>query len=161
MNRVKLTQGYFALVDAQDFDRVNQFKWHVAISNNGASKHACRWKTVRGKRKRVWMHQFITGFGKNKVDHGDGDGLNNQRYNLRRATFLKNSKNRGKYRGSESQFKGIQKQSHGWSAGISVRGKRQYLGFSTNPKIAAEIYDSAALKKYGEFARTNKMLGLL
>jgi hypothetical protein len=157
MKTIKLSRGEFSIVDDEDFDRVDKFKWHVAISNNGTSKHACRW--VNGKR--IWLHHFITGLGRNEIDHRDGNGLNNQKSNLRRTTFLKNSKNRGRYLNNTSGFKGVVKRTHGFVAMISIRGKAKYLGFSKDPRDMAKIYDAAAIKNYKEFARTNKMLGLI
>ena len=39
--------------------------------------------------------------------------------------------------------------------------KRIYLGSYRTARVAARAYDNAALKYHGEFALTNKMLGLL
>jgi hypothetical protein len=36
MKIIRLTNGYFALVDDEDFERVNQFKWHSAVTGNGS-----------------------------------------------------------------------------------------------------------------------------
>ena len=165
MKLIPLTQGQFAMVDDEDFERVNCFKWCVKTRRNVITKHAVRTIgfRVNGKRhsKTIWMHQFISGCGNNEIDHIDGNGLNNQKSNFRPATFRENCNNKSTQSRNTSGFKGVTKSRTGWRAQISVNGKTTYLGWSKNPEGAAMIYDRAALNSFGEFARTNQKLGLL
>src|SRR5882724_7878623 len=105
MKEIQLTQGKIALVDDEDFERVNQFKWFLLTSNLHDKLYA--YSRVPGL-----MHRFImsapTGFD---VDHIDNDGLNDQKSNLRICTRSQNMMgiekiqrvgNRGK-----SKFKGV------------------------------------------------------
>jgi hypothetical protein len=90
------------------------------------------------------------------VDHHDGDGLNNQGYNLRPATHFQNCQNsRGKH-GIYSLFKGIRQRRGGqWTARIRVYKKELSLGCFHDEIEAAKAYDLAAKKYFGEFARLN------
>ena len=49
----------------------------------------------------------------------------------------------------------------GWEAQIEMNGKTTWLGSFTTLEDAARVYDKAALKCFGEFAKTNEMMGLL
>lgn len=42
-----------------------------------------------------------------------------------------------------------------------TRGRQVHLGYFKDEVAAAEAYDTGALLHFGEFARTNKMEGLL
>jgi len=64
-------------------------------------------------------------------------------------------------RRNRSGFKGVYRQRSKWAARIRVDGRFIYIGLYSTPEKAAAAYDEAARLHYGEFARTNEMLGLL
>ena len=75
--KIPLTQGKFALVDEEDFERSSQNKW--CLTNGYPS---------RRKEGRVqYLHRFLmnepTGL---QIDHRNGDKLDNRKANLRTAT---------------------------------------------------------------------------
>src|ERR1700744_2107287 len=113
MKLIPLSQGYSAMVDDEDFERVNQFKWCVKRRKHSPTIHAVRTvnfkKDGRRTSKNVWMHHFIAGVTSHVVDHFDGNGLNNQKSNLRHATFAQNSSNRAVQSRNASGFKGVLK----------------------------------------------------
>jgi hypothetical protein len=90
-----------------------------------------------------------------EVDHRDLNGLNNQKYNLRKCTHAENSRNR--IATSASGFKGVSwhKRRGKWEAHIRMHGRKRYLGSFDNPVLAARCYDVAARRLFGSFARTN------
>lgn len=145
----------FALIDDEDFELVSQHKWRIQQGNHtdyakGNIKRA-------GKGTTMYMHRLLMGEPKDKgIDHIDGDGLNNQRENLRICTRSQNQMNRQKTRGS-SQFKGVSwnKDRGKWLAQIKKDGKRQHLGRYDSLVDAARAYDKAALELFGEFAYLN------
>ena len=104
------------------------------------------------------MHREILKPPKNvETDHKDGNGLNNQRYNLRWATKTQNRQNQRPQEGCTSRFKGVRwdKNARKWRACIKVQGKQVHLGFYSLEIDAARAYDNAALLYFKEFARTN------
>jgi hypothetical protein len=103
------------------------------------------------------MHQQI--MGGTGFDHGYGDGLNNQRYNLRPATSSQNSMNRRKpvlSRVSTSQYKGVSRVRDRWRVQIkSVDKATTHGGYYSTEIEAAKRYDELAKQHYGEFAKLN------
>lgn len=99
------------------------------------------------------------GFG---VDHRDGDGLNNQRYNLRQATQQQNCQNQRLKITNRSGYKGVyfNRKCAKWVAQIQ-NGKAVSLGLFLSPEDAARAYDWEAVRLWGEFAKTNRSLGLI
>jgi AP2 domain len=98
------------------------------------------------------MHKLLTGYP--KTDHRDGDGLNNQRYNLRETTDAQNGANTGPRTG---RYKGVHRyEGQGlWRAQIQVNGIKNHIGVYSSEESAARAYDQAALAIWGEFARLN------
>lgn len=157
MKEIRLTKGYVAMVDDEDFEKLSRYKWWALP----AKDRAYAGRTIylgNGKTHSVFMHREIMGaVGKEEVDHRDGDGLNNQRNNLRICTHAENLWNQKLSRSNKSGFKGVSwnKEMHKWTVILRVNGKQVYLGLFEDVIEAALAYDEAAQKYYGEFARTN------
>lgn len=149
-------KGMFSMVDDADFEALNQWKW--SAEKRGNRFYATRQViSAEGKKTTVRMHREIAQAGDGfEVDHADGNGLNNQRANLRACSTSENQQNRANVRGS-SIYKGVLwDKSHGcWKAKIIVDGKRIMLGSFDMEESAARRYDQAAKAHFGEFARLN------
>jgi hypothetical protein len=156
--RIDLGEGEFTIVEPEDYYRLANFKWYVR--GNGINFYAvCSIKTGPKKTKLVCMNREIMNAPKGLfVDHKNCDSLDNRRDNLRLATRVQNACNRqwNKSRTS-SRYRGIAliKRSGRWSAQISHEGERIWLGTFDNEVNAARVYDEAAKKYHGEFARLN------
>lgn len=92
-----------------------------------------------------------------KVDHEDGNGLNNRRSNLRLATTTQNNRNRGLQAHNTSGFKGVNwdERLQKYRAKITVNRKCIHLGMFDTAQEAADAYDGAACLCHGRFAKLN------
>lgn len=89
-----------AMVDDEDYEELIQYKWRVR--RDGKNFYAQR----RGPNGiPILMHRQIAGYA--MTDHADGNGLNNQRENLRETTKQLNALNKLKEPGGSSQYKGV------------------------------------------------------
>lgn len=149
---IPLTQGEFAIVDAEDYPRQAKYKWHCRRSKN--SCYAFR----RKGNKMVSMHREILDAPEDfLVDHIDGDGLHNRKSNLRLCTYAQNAFNRRPNRKSKSKYKGLsfRKYNKQWEVQIIFNGKSNYLGRFDDEIEAALAYDRKAEQLFGEFAYLN------
>jgi len=156
--KIKLTQDKFAIVDPEDFETLNQFKWCAAKDYD--TYYAIRFaRTVNNKKTTVKMHRQIMNAKRTDiVDHHNHEGLDNRKHNLSIVTASQNNANskRGINRGS-SKYKGVcrDKSSGKWRAGISYQGKHIHLGMFDDKIEAAKAYDEAAKRYHGEYAVVN------
>lgn len=163
MKEVPLTKGLVALVDDADYVLVMQYNWSAKadLRKPNTTQYASRNvpSTPEHIRTTQKMHRFILGVTdpKTEVDHWDGDGLNNQRYNLRVATRSQNMSNTKKRNNNSSQYKGVSwhKDRKQWQAYISLNKKTTYLGLHSSEELAALAYDAKAKEYFGEFAYLN------
>jgi hypothetical protein len=159
MKKIKLTQGKYALVDDADFDALIGFKW--CAYRSGKTFYAKRNERLpNGKLKDVDMHRILMGSPVGMlVDHIDGDGLNNQRANLRVCTHAQNLRNRALPKNNKSGYRGVcwDKRINKWKASISCEGKNYNLGHFTAVEDAGIAYNKAAAELFGEFAFLNKI----
>jgi hypothetical protein len=141
-------------IDRIDLDRIKQHKW--GLNSNGKFNYCAT--TIDGKR--VYIHQFI--MGRKLIDHIDRDVSNNRRSNLRVCTNQQNGFNSGLSKNNTSGFKGVFVNKVGKSrAAIMKNGESVRLGMFETKRQAAKAYDAKAIELFGEFAATNKELGLL
>ena len=77
-----------------------------------------------------------------QVDHKNGNGLDNQRENLRNVTPTVNQWNRRKARNTTSRFIGViwNKRIKEWQGHIMIKGKNKYLGRFKTEEEARDAY---------------------
>lgn len=158
---ISLTQGKFALVDDEDFEWLNQWKWYAVWTKQTRSFYAYRKDNSSGdwyNRRNLAMHSQILNTPKGmKGDHKNHDTLDNRRENLRNCTNTQNLMNKSKHKNSTSLFKGVSWNSRArkWIAQIQPNGKKIMLGKFLVEEEAAHVYDEAAKEHFGEFAVLN------
>jgi len=159
MKEIQLTNGKVTKVDDHLFDELNKYKWRANKMNG--QYYVVRWDKSTGKGRAVLMHRVILGVTDRnvQVDHKDLDPLNNQLYNIRRATHKENSRNRGITKRSTCGYKGVfwEKRANKWRAQLGIDDKKIHLGLFHDIKDAARAYNAAALIHHGEFARLNEI----
>jgi|SRR5690606_5502844 len=143
---IPLTQGKFAKVDNEDFDRLKDINWCYGDGRVYA------YNKEFGK-----MHRYIlnapTGL---LVDHINRDTIDNRRCNLRLVTISQNMMNTAKKVGS-SQYKGVylNKKSGKYVARIKLNKRVYCLGSFNNEEEAGRAYDIKAVELFAEYANLN------
>lgn len=153
MKTIELTQGKVALVDDENFEKLNQYKW--CVFKPGTVFYAVRNTRGVNPRRLIYMHRIITNAPESMaVDHINGNGLDNCKSNLRVVTRRQNNQN--KHIEKSSIFPGVSwnKRDENWKAQIKINGKSKYLGCF---KIESEAHEAylKALEKLGETYVTN------
>ena len=94
-----------------------------------------------------------------EIDHKDGNGLNNQRSNLRIATRSQNAMNIGTKSDNTSGYKGVSwRIDHKkWQVQIKVNGKTIHFGYYNNKVVVVKVYNEATIKYHKKFANINKI----
>jgi hypothetical protein len=156
VKEIQLTQGLVALVDDGDYEAASQFRWYAHRQKrfNVYAKRAEPDPSGQRRQRGVSMHCWL--MGATGVDHIDGNGLNNQRANLRVATAKQNAANARARLGS-SRYKGVYwHAARGlWIANIRIAGRQIWIGRYGDESAAARAYDDRAREVFGEFAALN------
>jgi hypothetical protein len=158
VKEIPLTQGYVALVDDDDYEWLNQWKWFVLVCKR--TSYAVRNSRVTDglPRHLIYMHRVLMGkLNEAQVDHIHHNGLDCRRLELRACSVAQNAYNRGKQAGS-SRYKGVSwyPQLGKWVAQIHPNGTRKHLGYFDSETAAAAAYNKAAREYWGEFAFVNQ-----
>jgi hypothetical protein len=155
--RIPLTQGKYAIVDPEDFERLNKHKWYAA--KDSRTFYATRKKRIGKKFVSLGMHrQILNPPDHLMVDHINHNGLDNRKANLRLATCAQNSYNRRQFRKNKSsKFIGVswKEWTKKWAVIICYKRKNIIVGYFEDEIQAAKAYDKAAKKYHGEFASLN------
>ena len=157
MKLINVGHGKQAIIDDCDYELVTKFKsWRIKNKNGyyAISRKSC----VDGKNHVMSLSRYIMSpipYGM-EVDHINNNPLDNRRRNLRICTRAENSRNRLPQR--PGKFKGVHKsnKTH-WIALIKIDKYLHYLGSFSNPIDAATAYNNAAIEKFGQYAKINKI----
>lgn len=151
MKKIRLSRGLFACVDDCDYPPLNARKWFANPSN--PTFYAMRNVPNpggRSRQKRVMMHREILrapdGFD---VDHIDGNGLNNQKANLRVVSHADNMRaHRRKSPNKTSKFLGVSffKTRGTWRARATFAGKNYLFGYFPSQEQACKARDLGVSK---------------
>lgn len=173
--------GVVALVDDDDYKEVSKHKWSFSWKGNKTLRYYARrmeWipgvpnpKTGKhyqyrnrrgelcerkGHYKNIMLHRQIMNAPKGMdVDHIDGDGLNNQKSNLRICTRSENNMNAKLRYNSKSGLKGVSwdTRTAKWRVTITLNGKTEDFGryADINDALAKRI--EAEKKYFKNYAR--------
>lgn len=143
MKEIVLTQGMHAIVDDENFDCLNQFKWYA--HKEGRLFYARRNSAMKNRyRNVILMHRIIVNPPHStEIDHINGNGLDNRKENLRIVTTRQNQQNQ--HTKKSSNFPGVSKTSNHkkWRTFIVLNGKQRYLGQYEKETEAATVYQIA------------------
>lgn len=155
IRHVALTMGMIAIISAHRYEEVMKLNWGTVVGRNGNLYASCGAFRKNGKQKSVLMHNFLTGL--DRVDHINGNGLDNRDGNLRPATQSENCRNRRKMSTNTSGYIGIcwDRRRRLWRGSIYFEGKNINLGWFSEPVEGAPVRDVASLLLYKEFAKLN------
>lgn len=158
MKEIPLTQGKVALVDDEDYEELSKHKWYAAWRASSRTYYAARPVCGKVRGKMVYMHRELLGLTdrRQRGDHIDHNGLNNQRSNIRACSQSQNLANM-RLRKNASGYKGVTFHPFSglWHAHLQFMGKPISLKYHRTAEAAARAYDRAARKHFGEFACCN------
>ena len=158
MKEIKLNRGKIAQVDDEDYDYLNQWSWRLTRNNYGYL-YADRIVMTKGVSKIEKMHRIIMKCTNPKIfiDHKDGNGLNNQKDNLRECTRSQNAANKHRIKGI-SKYLGVYRSLQNgicyWKA-VCTKDRVVYQKYATLEGEAAILYNEMATMLHGEFANLN------
>jgi hypothetical protein len=158
--RIPLTQGQFAIVDAEDYEKLAGYKWcAVKTRRIWYAERSAQLTVGKHRQYHISMHRQIMNKPKGLfVDHINHNGLDNRKANLRIVTQKQNCWNQRKHRGNfSSQYRGVLFNNRGgrWQSAITCEGRKMFIGYFDDEKSAAKAYDDRAREMYGEFAAPN------
>lgn len=139
MKEIELTQGKFAIVDDDDYEKVNEIKWHYIKAGTGYAAGYIN-------KRYVYMHRFILGdpYCENGLvtDHKNRNGLDNRKVNIWFCDHNSNMRNCRIYKNNKSGFRGVcwEKARGKWVAQITVNGKVITIGRYKDARVAHQAY---------------------
>lgn len=149
VKHIALTQGKVAIVDDEDFEYLNQWKWYAQRDPTINGSYAARQEymgSINGKQKKklILMHRLIMNCPPRMyIDHINHDRLDNRKENLRIVSNRQNQQN--SRRTGVSKYRGVSwsKWRNKWVAAIQIDGKQKHLGSFDDEKEAAKAYEKA------------------
>jgi len=153
MKKIVLTRNQITIVDNNDFERLNRYKWQTAGRNKLYGKRT----TAKGD---LYIHRVImNAHDGEEIDHINGNTLDNRKSNLRICTHAENIRNK-KSKSKTTGFKGVTYLRDPWRkskyrARVRVNGIVHYSKCFPTAIEAAKEYDVMARRFHGKFCSLN------
>ncbi len=140
-------------IDTDDIAALGVSRWYVFASRS----QRCKYVAKRENDRTTLLHRLLMDAPKGlTVDHEDGNGLNDRRYNLRLCTYGENRFNSHHPKRSATGYRGVYLTNDGrFKVMISLSTKKTYLGTFDDPIEAARVFDAAAFAHRGRFTQLN------
>jgi hypothetical protein len=145
----------FALVDDEDYERLNKVKWSAYFNKWTRTFYARRCVEEGNKVTSEWMARSVLNAPKGMlVDHINHDTLDNRKANLRIVNKQQNQTNRGATSVSTTGCKGVyfKKRVQKYIVRLTVDGKAKQFGTFSNLEDAIKMSNQAVSDNHGEFA---------
>lgn len=147
-----LIKNHVVLVDDEDYERVIKFNWTITTPRGNTTNYV-----IADVNKTIGLHRLILNAidAEGVIDHIDGNGLNNQKSNLRLATHSQNSFHRTRpHKCNTSGYRGVYKvyKNKVWKGHWKAKISNKYLGFFYSAEEAARAFDKAARETYKDFS---------
>jgi hypothetical protein len=154
---------YVTWVDDDIFDYLNQWDWYVFVNEKRKTQYVYRKEYPDGNQKTIFMHQVVCEYFKIEIledstpDHANGNGLDNQKNNLRPATLSEQNANRRIRINNTSGIIGVywSEPNNKWRAQVRIRGIKTHLGYFSSKEEAKNVRDAAVKEYYGKFGVLN------
>ena len=154
----------FVKIDDEDFEWASQWKWKSAKTRTNHYCDRTPWDPKQKKYYSLLLHREIfKRHGKCirslEIDHVNGNGLDNQKTNLRTCTRSQNMMNMHRIKTGKSKYKGVSwnTKKGKWQIRIMVESVYKSIGYTTDEKEGAILYNAHAKKYFKEFACLNKI----
>jgi hypothetical protein len=144
----------YALVDEDDFEKVNKYKWHLS---HGYAQGIVENKPIK-------LHHFILKKPEkgNVIDHINQDKCNDSKLNLREVSRSMNGHNQIKNTNIEStsKYKGVcwDMNAKKWTSKCNIEKKNDFLGYFEKEEEAAKAYDIYTFIKLKKKANNNNLV---
>ena len=155
---IELTKGYRTFVDDEDYEELSMYKWHATVDRNGYVCAARQEPRGNGKQRTVRMARWLLGVdgasSEVKVDHWNGDSLDNRRSNLRVTDAKGNAENRhGVARNNTSGYRGVtwHAKTRKWRPRIGHLGRIISGGLFDTREEAARAAEALRRSHYGVY----------
>ena len=138
---VPLSQNKLALVDADDFDRINSHKWCAHYNSHTKSFYAVRRGSTAGGI--IYMHrEVVLAQPDQQVDHLFHNTLDNRKVVLRICDQSQNNRNQRLRSDNAARVRGVSwcRYTRKWRACIRIDGKQKTIGRFDSLKDAEAAY---------------------
>lgn len=147
MRKIKTSTGAYTLVDDEDYDMLNSYKWHIS----GKGYVISRPVIAKGKKGIIWMHRLVNKTPQGLItDHINHNKLDNRRKNLRTVTDAINMQNRSNNRNNTTGYRGVLLEPSGkYRARIHHNKRPITIGMFNSPRAAYLAYRKKAKELWG------------
>jgi hypothetical protein len=145
--------GLCVIVDDDDFEYLDTFKWHAKKDKRSGDIYPGRTKGCKKNSKTILLHRFIMGITDSNsiVDHINHNTLDCRKTNLRITDRKGNNQNRI----PGIKPKGVYEKDGKYFASINGDKKQYTLGTFRTMREAIIAYNAACIVLHGDYAYLN------